>query len=124
MAAKPWTSAPGGVTLNVRVTVRCARDQIAGMETLADGRVVLKARLRAVPVEGEANEALRRLLAKALGIAPRQVEIATGATARLKRLVIAGDPRTLEAKLERLMQERSMQDNTGGPAEGSKKGRS
>ena len=36
--------------------------------------------MRAAPVEGEANEALRRLIAKELGIAPRQA-FAAGATA-------------------------------------------
>jgi hypothetical protein len=56
-------------------------------------------------VEGEANEALRRLVAKALGVAPRQVELAAGAAARLKRLRISGDPQMLEAILERLLKE-------------------
>jgi uncharacterized protein (TIGR00251 family) len=102
MVAKPWTQAPDGVVLDVRVTVRSARDAIEGLECRADGRPVLKARLRAAPVEGEANEALRRLLAKALGIAPRQVDIAAGATARVKRLRITGDPKSLDATLERL----------------------
>jgi uncharacterized protein (TIGR00251 family) len=102
MVAKPWTQAPDGVVLDVRVTVRSARDAIEGLECRADGRPVLKARLRAAPVEGEANEALRRLLAKALGIAPRQVDIAAGATARIKRLRITGDAKSLDATLERL----------------------
>jgi uncharacterized protein YggU (UPF0235/DUF167 family) len=66
---------------------------------------VLKVRVRAAPVEGEANEALRRLIAKALGIAPRQVELAAGPAARLKRLRIVGDAQTLEAILERLLKE-------------------
>jgi uncharacterized protein YggU (UPF0235/DUF167 family) len=61
--------------------------------------------VRAAPVEGEANEALRRLVAKALGVAPRQVELAAGAAARLKRLRIVGDPQMLEAILERLLKE-------------------
>jgi len=99
---RPWSQAADGVSLDVRVTVRSARDAIEGVECRADGRFVLKARLRAAPVEGEANEALRRLFAKALDVAPRQVTIAAGATARLKRLHIVGDARTLVASLERL----------------------
>ena len=78
---------------------RCDRD----VECRADGRAVLKVRVRAAPVEGEANDALRRLIAKALGIAPRQVELAVGAGARLKRLRIVGDPQMLDAMLERLV---------------------
>jgi uncharacterized protein (TIGR00251 family) len=102
MESKPWTQAAGGVALDVRVTARSAREAIEGIERRADGRTVLKVRLRAAPVEGEANEALRRLVAKALGVAPRQVDIAAGAAARLKRLRIAGDPQMLHAMLERL----------------------
>src|SRR5579863_9203905 len=101
MDARPWTQTSHGVALDIRVTPRSSREAIEGVERRADGRVVLKVRLCAAPVEGEANEALRRLLAKALGVAPGQVEIATGATARLKRLRIAGDPKSLMALLER-----------------------
>jgi len=102
MDTRPWTRAADGVVLDVRVTVRSARDAIEGIERRADGRAVFKVRLRAPPVEGEANAALCRLVAKALGIAPRQVSIAAGATARVKRLRIAGDPQALDAALERL----------------------
>jgi uncharacterized protein (TIGR00251 family) len=103
MTLRPWTQAADGVALDVRVTPRSSRDAIDGIECRADGRAVLKARVRAAPLDGEANEALRRLIAKALGIAPRQVEVAAGATARVKRLRIAGDARALDAMLERLM---------------------
>jgi uncharacterized protein len=91
-----------GIALDVRLTPRSARDAIEGIERRADGRTVLKVRVRAAPVEGEANEALRRLVAKALGIAPRQVEITAGEGARIKRLRIAGDPRMLDVVLDRL----------------------
>jgi uncharacterized protein len=102
MAARPWTQATDGVMLDVRLTPRGGRDAIEGIERRADGRAVLKARVRAAPFEGAANEALRRLVAKALGVAPGQVDVAAGATGRVKRLHIAGDPRTLGAILERL----------------------
>jgi uncharacterized protein (TIGR00251 family) len=91
-----------GVTLEVRLTPRGGRDAIEGVERRADGRIVLKARVRAAPFEGQANEALCRLLAHELGLAPRQVEIAAGEGARIKRLCIAGDPRMLDAALDRL----------------------
>jgi uncharacterized protein len=77
-------------------------DAIEGVERRADGRIVLKARVRAAPFEGQANEALCRLLAHELGLAPRQVEISAGEGARIKRLRIAGDPRMLDAALDRL----------------------
>ncbi len=102
MESRPWTQAADGVVLDVRVTARSAREAIEGIERRADGRAVLKVRLRAAPVEGEANEALRRLVATALGVAPRRVDIAAGAAARLKRLRIAGHPQMLHAMQERL----------------------
>ena len=102
MNARPWRQTADGVALDIRVAPRGSREAIEGIECRADGRAVLKVRLCAAPVEGEANAALCRLLAKALGVASRQVEIAAGATARLKRLRIAGDPQALGASLERL----------------------
>jgi len=91
-----------GLALDVRLTARGGRDAIEGVERRADGRVVLKARVRAAPFEGQANDALCRLLAHELGLAPRQVEITAGEGTRIKRLRIAGDPRMLEATLDRL----------------------
>jgi uncharacterized protein (TIGR00251 family) len=91
-----------GIALDVRLTPRSARDAIEGVERRADGRVVLKARVRAAPFEGQANHALCRLIAQELGIAPWQVEIAAGEGARIKRLRIAGDPQMLDAAVDRL----------------------
>ncbi|MGZ3410053.1 MAG: DUF167 family protein [Xanthobacteraceae bacterium] len=96
----PWSAAPVGIMLTVRLTPKGGRDAIDGVETMADGNVVLKARVRAAPSEGEANAALTKLIAKALGVAPRAVELAAGATARIKRLKISGDSGALIAKLQ------------------------
>ncbi len=91
-----------GVALDVRLTPRGGRDALEGVERRADGRLVLKARVRAAPFEGQANDALCRLLAHELGLAPRQVEITAGEGARIKRLRIAGNPQGLTATLDRL----------------------
>jgi uncharacterized protein (TIGR00251 family) len=91
-----------GITVSVRLTPKGGRDAIDGIERLADGREVLKARVRAAPSEGEANAALIALLAKALKVAPRQVRLAAGATGRLKRVRIEGDARTLAATVATL----------------------
>ena len=98
----PWIAGAGAVAVTVRLTPKGRRDAIDGVETLADGRTVLKARVRAAPSEGEANDALCRLLAKALGVPPRDVSLTAGATARIKRLAIAGHVPTLIAALEKL----------------------
>ena len=100
---KPWSATAGGIGLSVRLTPKGGRDAIDGIEILSDGRPVLKARVRAAPSEGEANTALCRLIAKAVGVPPRNVNLAAGATARIKRLTIAGDGPTLIAALERMI---------------------
>ena len=69
----------------VRVTPRSARDEIIAWQ---DG--ALRVRLRAPPVDGKANEALRRLLADRLGVALSAVTIVSGETARVKRVRVEG----------------------------------
>jgi len=97
----PWQRTDNGMTLAVRLTSKGGRDAIDGIGKLADGTVVLKARVRAAPAEGEANTALVRLIAKAVGVPPRDVTVTAGATARIKRLAIAGDGPSLLAALEK-----------------------
>ena len=50
---RPWQGAGLGVVLAVRLTPKGGRDAIDGIELLADGRSVLKVRVRAAPSEGE-----------------------------------------------------------------------
>jgi uncharacterized protein (TIGR00251 family) len=97
-----WSAAPDGVVIAVRLTPKGGRDSIDGVETMSDGRAVLKARVRAAPHEGAANEALVALLAKSLGIPPRSVEIVGGATSRIKRVHAVGEAGVLVATLEKL----------------------
>jgi len=73
------------ITIAVRVTPRAGRDEIVGWQ-----EAELRVRLRAPPVEGQANEALRRFLAKQLGVPATAIEIVGGATARHKRVRIEG----------------------------------
>ena len=102
MPAPAWSAAADGVIVTVRLTPKGARDAIEGIETPADGTAVLKVRVRAAPTEGEANSALCRLLAKALGVPPSRVEVVGGATSRVKRVKIVGDAAALGATLEKL----------------------
>lgn len=76
--------------LAIKLTPRAAKDQIDGWDVDADGRPVLKVRVRAQPVEGEANAALCLLLAKTLGVAKRDVALARGGQSRLKMIEIQG----------------------------------
>ena len=85
----------GGIGIALRVTPRGGRDGIDGIETLSDGRSVLKVRVRAVADGGEANRAVTDLLANALGVPKAKVRLVSGATSRLKQVAIDGDPATL-----------------------------
>jgi len=87
----------------VRLTPKGGRDALDGIEQRGDGRPVLKARVRAAASEGEANEALIRLLASELDVPPRNVSLLAGAAARVKRVMIAGDANELAAALERIV---------------------
>lgn len=95
----PWAIVDGGLIVTVRLTPRGGSDAIDGVETLADGRAVLKARVRAPPSDGAANAALVALLAKALRVAPRRITIAAGESARIKRVRISGTGPELAAAL-------------------------
>ena len=100
---RPWSSTPSGLVVVVRLTPKGGRDAVDGVETLSDGRVVLKMRVRAAPTDGQANAALIAFLAKTLDVARRAVTLAAGETARIKRIEIDGDGAVLAARLERIV---------------------
>jgi uncharacterized protein (TIGR00251 family) len=81
-----------GLTLKiaVRLTPRGGRDQIDGWALDPAGRPYLKVRVSAPPLEGEANAALEKLLAKTFKIAISRVSVVSGTTARLKQIQIEG----------------------------------
>jgi uncharacterized protein (TIGR00251 family) len=97
---KPWAVSAEGLVITVRLTPKGGRDSIDGIVQLSDGSTVLKARVAAAPAEGEANDALTRLLARKLHVAPRDVTLVGGATSRIKRVLIKGDPGAVVAALE------------------------
>lgn len=99
-AARPWRATKDGIALDIRLTPRGGRDAVDGIETLADGRLIVKARVRAAPTEGEANTALIRLLAQEFGLSRSQLAIASGATARLKTVALRGKSGALATTLE------------------------
>lgn len=101
MADAPWRETPNGVAVHVRLTPKGGRDAIEGVETMSDGKIVLKARVRAVPEDGKANAALIELIAKALRVPRSAVTLVAGQTSRLKTVAIVGDAAALSAALAR-----------------------
>ena len=75
----------GRVRLSVRVQPRAARSEIAGVHGEA-----LKVRLTSPPVEGAANEALVKFLAKTFAVGRRAVSILAGEHSRSKLVEIEG----------------------------------
>ena len=91
----PWRYSTEGISVALRVTPRGGRDDIDGVERLANGRTVVKVRVRAIAEGGEANRAATELLAKALGVPKGKVRILSGRTSRLKQIAVDGDPAKL-----------------------------
>ena len=77
-------------TLPIRLTPGASSDRIDGWDVDADGRAILKVRVRARPVEGEANAALLKLMAKTLGVPKSAVSLARGGQSRIKMIAVAG----------------------------------
>jgi uncharacterized protein (TIGR00251 family) len=98
----PWRYSTEGISVALRVTPRGGRDEIDGIETLANGRSVVKLRVSAIADGGEANRAVMELLAKALGVPKTKVKILSGTTSRLKQVAVDGDPRALGEALRNL----------------------
>lgn len=90
-----WRSSSSGIAISLRVTPRGGRDDIDGLETLADGRCVVKVRIRSPAEGGEANRALIELLARALEVPKKNVRLMSGATSRLKQVAVDGNPAAL-----------------------------
>ena len=107
--ADPWRYSTGGISIALRVTPRGGRDEIDGIETLANGRSVVKVRVRAIADGGAANKAVTELLAGELRVPKASVKILSGATSRLKQVAIDGDPRSLGEALRVLTAKSSEQ---------------
>jgi uncharacterized protein YggU (UPF0235/DUF167 family) len=102
MPDDPWRYSTEGISVALRVTPRGGRDGIDGVEVLANGRLVLKVRVRAIAEGGEANRAVTELFAKALGVPKARVRILSGVTSRLKQMAVDGDSRGLGEALRKL----------------------
>ena len=71
--------------LSLRVQPRASRTEIVGWQD-----ATLKLRVTAPPVDGAANAAIARLLARALGVSPSSISVVKGRQAREKIVEVAG----------------------------------
>jgi uncharacterized protein len=86
-----------GVRVGVRVRPRASRNAVLGVR---DG--ALDVAVVAPPVDGAANDALCRLLAKSLGLRRSDVHVLTGVTGRNKVILLDGArPEDIRHQLEK-----------------------
>jgi uncharacterized protein (TIGR00251 family) len=83
----------------IRLTPRARCDRLLGIVVTAEGGRTLKASVTAPAQDGQANEALLRLLARACQVARRDLSIVVGAASPNKIVRVAGDSHQLLAKL-------------------------
>jgi uncharacterized protein (TIGR00251 family) len=96
---RPWCSAlPGGIRLAVQITPNAKKTEVVGV--LDDA---LKLKLQAQPIDGKANEALIKYLAKALGVPRSGVAITHGQTSKKKLIEIVSATLTPEEVEKRLV---------------------
>ncbi len=82
--SRAWCVArPGGVRLALQITPNAKKTEVVGV--LDDA---LKLKLKAQPIEGKANEALVKYLAKALAVPRSAVTITHGQTSKKKLIEI------------------------------------
>ena len=85
--------------LDLKVTPGARQAGFDGWFTDADGRRRLKVKVTAAPEKGKANKAVVKMLAKALGVAPSDIEVVRGETDRNKTLQIAGPADELSRRI-------------------------
>jgi uncharacterized protein (TIGR00251 family) len=73
----------------VRATPKSSKDLLLGLTVRGDETRLL-VKVRAVPQDGAANDAVARLIARSFGVAPSTVSIAAGAKDRDKTVLISG----------------------------------
>jgi len=103
VAALPWSRTATGLRLIVRLTPRAGRDALGGTREDEAGRAQFRARVTSQPIDGAANAALIKLVAKSLQVPKSAITLTAGKTARVKTLEIEGDPAALERALEALI---------------------
>jgi len=88
--------------LEIRVRPNSSRNKVGGSVGEPPRLVVA---VQAPAVDGKANQAVIKELASAFGLRARDFTIVYGELGRDKRLLIEGDEKTLQVKLEELIAE-------------------
>lgn len=95
----PFAVAQDGMRLAIRLIPKAASNRIVGLIEDGHGGWALKVAVTAPPVDGKANGALIKLLARQLGLKPRDVAVVQGLHDRAKVIAVSGDPAVLAGVL-------------------------
>ena len=88
----PWRRDGAAIVIDLKVIPNARAEVIEGVVLGADGRPRLQLRIKAPPVDGKANAAVLKLLAKRPGCPRSALSIAAGLSARQKRVRWAAAP--------------------------------
>lgn len=83
------------MTISVHIIPNAHQNEIVGWIEGA-----LKIRIAAPPIEGKANEELKKFLAKTFDLAPSEIEIEKGMTGKRKRINLSLTKEEIFQKLE------------------------
>lgn len=86
--------------LEIRVRPNSSRNKVGGL--IGDRLIVA---VQAPAVDGKANDAVLKELAKAFNIRPRDIQIVFGELQRDKRVLMSGDEELLTSRLKELTEE-------------------
>ena len=93
-----------GVKVAVRLTPNAGREQVIGFDTAGQGDRCRIA-VTAPPVDGRANTALLKFLAKQWCLPKSALSVAAGTGARDKVVHVAGDPELLLIRIRQWQEE-------------------
>lgn len=89
-----------GLVIRFRLTPKSSSDKVEGLVETAEGSA-LQARVRAAPSDGEANDALVRLVASWVDLPKSRISVIAGHKSRIKSVEISNAPEPLIADIER-----------------------
>ena len=88
-----------GMIVRVRLSPNSSSCSVNGIMDAADGHKLLKISVNSVPEKGKANKELIEFIAKKLKLPKSTIEIISGDTERVKKVLISGKFADLEEKI-------------------------
>lgn len=92
-----------GVEIHIRATPNAKVEKIDGIESRDDGNQYLKVKIRAIPEDGAANDAIIKIIAKTLKIPKSDIELKAGQKGRTKCLLVKNENLDIEAIIKALL---------------------